>query len=128
MDTLSSTSICRLSGASYRQLDYWTRTGVVVPSTAEAHGSGTQRRWSVDQVRVLTLLVRLSGRGCQSEALRAAARAAELLPDEVWSARVVVNLDGEIRPIIGSDDDGWVINLARCNARTEALRRELVAA
>ena len=30
-------------GISYRQLDYWARTGLVTPSLAEARGSGSRR-------------------------------------------------------------------------------------
>jgi hypothetical protein len=38
--------VCDLAGITYRQLDYWARQGLVVPSITEAHGSGTQRRYS----------------------------------------------------------------------------------
>ena len=30
------------SGITYRQLDYWARTGLLRPSIADATGSGTQ--------------------------------------------------------------------------------------
>ena len=33
----------RVAGITYRQLDYWARTGLVVPSIRNADGSGTQR-------------------------------------------------------------------------------------
>ncbi|HEV8683578.1 MAG TPA: MerR family transcriptional regulator, partial [Actinomycetota bacterium] len=38
--------VCRIVGISYRQLDYWTRTGLVRPSVRDARGSGTQRLYS----------------------------------------------------------------------------------
>ena len=38
--------VCKLVGISYRQLDYWARTGLVTPSIREAGGSGTQRLYS----------------------------------------------------------------------------------
>ena len=36
----------RVAGITYRQLDYWARTGLVVPSIRNAEGSGTQRLYS----------------------------------------------------------------------------------
>ena len=35
-----------MTGATYRQLDYWARTGVVTPSISAAAGYGSRRRWS----------------------------------------------------------------------------------
>ncbi|MFE6918918.1 MerR family transcriptional regulator, partial [Streptomyces rubiginosohelvolus] len=34
---------CAAAGITYRQLDYWARTGLVEPSVRPAYGSGTQR-------------------------------------------------------------------------------------
>ncbi|MEO5982678.1 MAG: MerR family transcriptional regulator, partial [Pedococcus sp.] len=34
---------CKAAGITYRQLDYWARTGLVEPSVRSATGSGTQR-------------------------------------------------------------------------------------
>ena len=33
---------CSAAGITYRQLDYWARTGLVEPSVRAAHGSGFQ--------------------------------------------------------------------------------------
>ena len=33
---------CTAAGITYRQLDYWARTGLVEPSIRGAHGSGSQ--------------------------------------------------------------------------------------
>ena len=37
---------CVAAGISYRQLDYWARTELVVPSIQGASGSGSQRLYS----------------------------------------------------------------------------------
>src|SRR4051794_5153839 len=37
---------CQHTGVTYRQLDYWDRTGLVSPSVRAAHGSGSQRLYS----------------------------------------------------------------------------------
>jgi len=41
---------------TYRQLDYWARTDLVVPSVTEANGSGTQRLYSLRDVIELTVV------------------------------------------------------------------------
>ena len=56
----TATEAARIAGISYRQLDYWDRTGLISPSTQEAHGSGSRRAYSyrdlVDLRTVKTML------------------------------------------------------------------------
>ena len=47
------------AGISYRQLDYWDRTGLVQPSVRGAAGSGTQRLYAFRDILVLKLVKRL---------------------------------------------------------------------
>ncbi len=42
----SGPTVCRLTGVTYRQLDYWARTDLVTPSIQSAHGSGSKRTYS----------------------------------------------------------------------------------
>ncbi|MGH9169010.1 MAG: MerR family transcriptional regulator [Acidimicrobiia bacterium] len=52
--------VCRLVGITYRQLDYWARTGLLVPSLHPAQGSGSQRLYSfldIVQLRVIKSLL-----------------------------------------------------------------------
>ena len=37
---------CSAAGITYRQLDYWARTGLLQPSIRAARGSGSQRLYS----------------------------------------------------------------------------------
>ena len=37
---------CNAAGITYRQLDYWARTGLVEPTVRGATGSGSQRLYS----------------------------------------------------------------------------------
>ncbi len=39
-------AVCRITGVTYRQLDYWARTDLVTPSLMAATGSGSKRRYS----------------------------------------------------------------------------------
>ena len=43
---------CKAAGITYRQLDYWARTDLVVPTVRGASGSGTQRLYSFRDVLV----------------------------------------------------------------------------
>ena len=46
---------CTAAGISYRQLDYWARTGLVEPTVRSAAGSGTQRLYGFQDILVLKL-------------------------------------------------------------------------
>lgn len=46
-----------LTGASYRQMDYWTSCGFIRPSIERGVGSGNSREWSTeDAVKVAAML------------------------------------------------------------------------
>jgi DNA-binding transcriptional MerR regulator len=57
---------------SYRQLDYWARTGLVVPSVRPASGSGSQRLYSFRDILVLKMVKRLLDLGISLHNIKAA--------------------------------------------------------
>lgn len=57
---------------SYRQLDYWARTGLVEPSIRTAHGSGSQRLYSFRDILVLKVVKRLLDTGVSLQQIREA--------------------------------------------------------
>jgi DNA-binding transcriptional MerR regulator len=59
-------------GISYRQLDYWARTTLVVPSIRDASGSGTQRLYSFRDLVVLKVVKRLLDAGVSLQNIRRA--------------------------------------------------------
>ena len=63
---------CRASGITYRQLDYWARTGLVEPSVRPASGSGTQRLYSFQDILVLKVVKRLLDTGVSLHNIRTA--------------------------------------------------------
>ena len=63
---------CAAAGISYRQLDYWARTGLVVPSVRDASGSGTQRLYSFRDIVVLKVVKRLLDAGVSLQNIRVA--------------------------------------------------------
>ncbi|KAB1660088.1 MerR family transcriptional regulator [Pseudoclavibacter chungangensis] len=62
----------RAAGITYRQLDYWARTGLVEPTVRGASGSGSQRLYSFRDVLVLKLVKRLLETGISLQQIRAA--------------------------------------------------------
>lgn len=62
----------RAAGISYRQLDYWARTGLVEPTVREASGSGSQRRYGFRDILVLKLVKRLLDTGISLQQIRTA--------------------------------------------------------
>lgn len=63
---------CRAAGITYRQLDYWARTGLVEPTIRPATGSGTQRLYSFRDVLVLKVVKRLLDSGVSLQQIRTA--------------------------------------------------------
>jgi len=63
---------CSAAGISYRQLDYWARTGLVEPSIRTASGSGTQRLYGFRDILVLKIVKRLLDAGVSLQNIRTA--------------------------------------------------------
>jgi DNA-binding transcriptional MerR regulator len=55
-DWVTSTELVEESGISYRQADYWTRTGLIRPLEAANPGSGCIRRFPEDQITRATTI------------------------------------------------------------------------
>jgi DNA-binding transcriptional MerR regulator len=63
---------CSAAGITYRQLDYWARTGLVEPSIRTAAGSGSQRLYSFTDILVLKVVKRLLDTGVSLQNIRTA--------------------------------------------------------
>ncbi len=100
--------VCAIVGITYRQLDYWARTGLLRPSIADARGSGTHRRYSYGDVLELKVIKRLLDAGLK---LQQARQAVECLRDglgaDVASSQLV--LAGS-RSVL-THSDGEVVDL-----------------
>jgi DNA-binding transcriptional MerR regulator len=102
--------VCALIGITYRQLDYWARTGLLRPSIADARGSGTQRLYSYTDVVELKVIKQLLDAGIS---LQRARRAVECLRDGLGADLASSNL-----VLVGTDSvlahtDGEVVDLLR---------------
>ena len=63
---------CNAAGITYRQLDYWARTGLVEPTVRSATGSGTQRLYSFRDILLLKIIKRLLDAGVSLQQIRTA--------------------------------------------------------
>lgn len=63
---------CSAAGITYRQLDYWARTGLVVPGVRGASGSGSQRLYSFRDILILKVIKRLIDAGISLQQIRTA--------------------------------------------------------
>jgi DNA-binding transcriptional MerR regulator len=59
-------------GITYRQLDYWARTGLVSPTLGGVQGSGSQRLYGFADLLVLKVVKRLLDVGVSLQSVRVA--------------------------------------------------------
>jgi DNA-binding transcriptional MerR regulator len=81
--------VCELVGITYRQLDYWARTGLLQPSLAEARGSGTKRVYAYRDVLELKVIKQLLDAGIS---LQSARRAVDCLREDLGADVASANL------------------------------------
>ncbi|MGF1427250.1 MerR family transcriptional regulator [Kitasatospora sp. LaBMicrA B282] len=63
---------CAAAGITYRQLDYWARTGLLEPSVRTAYPAGAQRLYSFRDVLILKIVKRLLDAGVSLQNIRVA--------------------------------------------------------
>ena len=81
--------VCKLVGITYRQLDYWARTNLIRPSLQEAHGSGSQRLYTFQDVVQLKVIKRLLDAGMSLKKIRSAV---EILAEQLESDRPLADV------------------------------------
>jgi len=65
-------AVCQIVDISYRQLDYWTTTGLITPSVRSAEGSGSQRLYAFEDIVQLKVIKSLLDAGVSLQRIRAA--------------------------------------------------------
>jgi len=101
---------CKIVGITYRQLDYWTRTGLVVPSLQPAKGSGTQRLYSFNDLLQLKVIKNLTEAGASLQKVRQAIDYVRDNLSDDWS-RVTIVADGA--GVYACTSDAEVVDLLR---------------
>jgi DNA-binding transcriptional MerR regulator len=88
----SGTNAARIVGITYRQLDYWARTGLLKPSVEDAKGSGSRRRYSYRDLLELRVIKTLLDAGIRLEAVRDVfAYLREHLDSDITTANLVIS-------------------------------------
>lgn len=95
---------------TYRQLDYWARTGLVVPSVQDAHGSGTNRLYSFRDILVLQVVKRLLETGVSLASIRSAVAT---LRDRGAADLAAITLMSDGMTVYECTSDDEVIDLVR---------------
>ena len=122
--------VCKIIGISYRQLDYWARTGLVRPSIKDAQGSGTQRQYSFQDLVVLKVIKSLLDTGVSLQRVR---KAVEYLHDMKKPASGVTLMSDGARIYEAASPEAVVdllaglgLTLARALVAADGRRLELV--
>jgi DNA-binding transcriptional MerR regulator len=68
----STEEVAKLSGFSVRQISYWVKQGIITPSIQQAHGSGSRRRYSFDDLLQLRFVRQLMNHGWSIQKIREA--------------------------------------------------------
>jgi DNA-binding transcriptional MerR regulator len=100
---------CKIVGITYRQLDYWTRTGLIAPSIQAARGSGTQRLYSFNDLLQLKVIKGLIDAGASLQKVRTALDQLRSFGED-WSTTTIV-ADGT--NVYACNSDAEVIDLLR---------------
>ena len=101
---------CKIVGITYRQLDYWTRTGLLTPTIWAAAGSGIQRLFSFNDLLQLKVIKSLTDAGASLQKVRQAIDyVRENLSDD-W-AKLTIATDGN--GVYACTSDSEVIDLLR---------------
>ena len=83
--------VCSVVGITYRQLDYWARTGLLHPSISEAKGSGSQRVYSYTDLVQLKVIKRLLDSGISLQAARKAIECLRSTGEDLAAANLVID-------------------------------------
>jgi DNA-binding transcriptional MerR regulator len=105
----SGPQACAAVGITYRQLDYWARTGLIAPSLAEAHGSGSKRWYSFADLVELRVVAQLLAAGVDLRKIRRALE--ELRHQEEDLASLTLLSDGTT--IYACRSPGEVVDVLR---------------
>lgn len=104
--------VCNLVGITYRQLDYWARTGLLQPTLKTAKGSGSQRLYGFSDVVQLKVVKRLLDAGMSLKKIR---QAVEILRIQLQSDRPLrdVTLLSDGQTIYAAESSQEVVDVFR---------------
>ncbi len=90
----STQEVAELSGFTVRQIGYWAKQGIIIPSIQQAHGSGTRRRYNFDDLLQLRFVRQLMNHGWSMQKIREAITRLRDIMDEPDSLQKAVLVHG----------------------------------
>lgn len=115
--------VCRLVGISYRQLDYWARTGLVRPSVRDAGGSGTQRLYSFQDLVLLRTIKSLLDTGVSLQSIR---KSIDYVRRTMGGAPTGVTLMSDGRRVYACTSEDEIIDLVKSGQAVFAIALDKV--
>lgn len=103
-------AVCRAAGVTYRQLDYWARTGLLEPSVRNPSGSGHSRLYSFRDILVIKVIKRLLDTGVSLQQIRVAVT---VLREHGVSELAGITLMSDGASVYECTSDDQVIDLLR---------------
>ena len=101
--------VCKIVGITYRQLDYWARTGLVRPSVMDANGSGTQRLYAYRDLVELKVIKQMLDAGISLQSARKAVESLRVFDEDLASVRIVIQGPN----VVLAESDEQVMDLLR---------------
>lgn len=92
--TYTTVEVAQMSGFSVRQIGYWAKKGVIVPSVQQARGSGTRRLYSFDDLLQLRFVQQLMNKGWSLQKIREAIARLRIIMDDPQSLQKAVLVHG----------------------------------
>ena len=83
-----TTEVAHITGFSSRQLDYWAREKIIMPSFQQAHGSGSRRLYAVEDLVQLNIVRQLKKHNWSTQKIH---KAIETLKDIMNDANPLRN-------------------------------------
>lgn len=132
-----SQDVVRLVGITYRQLDYWDRSGVVSPSLSPAKGKGSERLYSFRDLVCLKVARQLRETGVSLQKIRKSlGYLRQNLPEVAAPLSELVFISDGKGLFVLTDDPrvmvdtlkrgqlAWNVNVGRLSAEIRGLVRE----
>ena len=133
--SFSANHAAKIANLTYRQLDYWARTGFVQPSLAAANGKGSQRSYSYDDLLELKTVKHMLDLGMDLKRVRAIMNSARSRLRQDHEDVALVHTAGRWRVVHGLDAQEialWngeaVLPLDRQRLEVDAALRDLAKA
>ena|SRR5256886_7036541 len=84
----TTTEVAHITGFTLRQLDYWAREKMIIPSFQQAHGSGSRRLYTVEDLVQLNIVRQLKKHNWSTQKIH---KAIETLKDIMNDANPLRN-------------------------------------